>query len=256
MTIRVFAPLANDYAAARPGYPPAVFDALLDRMPDRGSGRFPLALDVAAGAGAATRGLVGRGAHVVAVEPAREMLRATIGEMAGVPGWLGGVAARGEALPVQSSVAAAIVVAQAFHWLRSENALDEFARVLAPEGVLLILWNVTEPDSFTSQVWELVESFNPGHKRPVTPRMREIPDALAAHVAFRVERSIEIEHARQISPGDYLRYARSWSYVGGAMDPRTLGEFMERLERVVAHHHGEGPVEERFVAVGHFARRV
>lgn len=256
MTIRVFAPLATDYAAARPGYPTAVFDALLDRMPARGSERPPLALDVAAGTGAATRNLLGRDLRVVAVEPALEMLRPTTREMTGGLGWVGGVSARAEALPVRSSAAAAIVVAQAFHWLDPEAALDEFARVLVADGVLSLLWNVSEPNAFTSEVWELVESFNPGHKRPVTPEMRGTPQAVAGHGAFRIEPAIEVEHARRLSAGDYLRYARSWSYVGGAMDPGTLKEFTERLERVVANHHGKGPVEERFIAVGHFARRV
>ncbi|MGH7571373.1 MAG: class I SAM-dependent methyltransferase [Gemmatimonadota bacterium] len=256
MTIRVFAPLATDYAAARPGYPPAVFEALLDRMPERRSGRPLLALDVAAGTGAATRGLVGRGVNIVAIEPTLEMLRPTIGQLAGGRGWMGGIAARGEALPVPRSAAAAIVVAQAFHWLDPEPALDEFARVLVPGGVLLLLWNVTEPDAFSDQVWELVEKFNAGHKRPVTQKMRGTPNALAAHADFRVEPAVEVEHARRLSAGDYLCYARSWSYVGGAMEPGTLSEFTRRLERVVARHHGDGPVEERFVAVAHFARRV
>ncbi|MGH7551286.1 MAG: class I SAM-dependent methyltransferase [Gemmatimonadota bacterium] len=256
MTIRVFAPLADDYAAARPVYPAAVFDALLERMPRLEADRPPLALDVAAGAGAATRGLLGRGLRVVAVEPALEMLRPTIRRMVDGPGWLGGLAARAEALPVRSSSCEVIVVAQAFHWLDPAPALDEFERVLAPDGVLLLLWNVTESDSFTSDVWELVESFNPGHKRPVTHLMRETPAALVARGGFQVEPPVEVEHARELSAGDYLRYARSWSYVGGAMDTRTLKEFTRRLERVVASHHGDGPVGERFIAVAHFARRV
>lgn len=253
---RVFAPLADDYAVARPGYPAAVFDALLDRMPEADAVRPPLALDVAAGAGAATRGLLQRGLRVVAVEPALEMIRPAVRRMSGGRGWLGGLAARAEALPVRSSAGAAIVVAQAFHWLEPEPALDELARVLAPDGVLLLLWNITEADPFTSQVWELVERYNPGHKRPVTQRMRTPPDALRADPRFRIEPPVEVEHARELPVGVYLRYARSWSYVGGAMDRRTLDEFTHRLESVVADHHGKGPVSERFIAVAHFARRV
>ncbi|MGH7564776.1 MAG: class I SAM-dependent methyltransferase [Gemmatimonadota bacterium] len=256
MTIRVFAPLADDYAAARPGYPASVFDALLDRIPGREAGPPPRALDVAAGAGAATRGLLGRGLRVAAVEPALEMLRPTVRQIAVSSGWLGGLAARAEALPVRDSAAAAIVVAQAFHWLDPDPALEEFARVLVPGGVLLVLWNVTETDSFTSDVWEIVERFNPGHKRPVTPRMRATPETLATHAGFNAEPPLEVRHARHLSASDYLRYARSWSYVGGAMDRPTLAQFTRRLERVVASHHGDGPVRERFIAVAHFARRV
>lgn len=255
-SIRVFAPLAEDYATARPGYPSAVFDVLLERMAGARTPSPPIVLDVAAGSGAATRGLMGRGVRVAAVEPALEMLRTAVARAAGSAGWLGGVAARAEALPVADRSAAAVVVAQAFHWLEPVPALGEFARVLAPGSVLLLLWNVTEADSFTSQVWELVESFNPGHKRPVTQQMRAPPEALKADPRFQIEAALEIEHDRELSVGDYLRYAHSWSYVGGALDPRTLADFMRRLEEVVAGHHGSGPVRERFLAVAHFARRV
>lgn len=254
MSIRVFAPLANDYAMARPGYPAAVFDALLERMTGDGTAR--IVLDVAAGSGAATRGLLGRGVRVVAVEPALEMLRPAVGGMACSPGWLGAVAACAEALPVRNASAAAVVVAQAFHWLEPVPALDEFARVLAPGAVLLLLWNVTEADAFTSQVWELVERFNPGHKRPVTQQMRAPPEALSVDLRFRIEPAMEVEHERELSVDRYLRYARSWSYVGGALDPGTLADFMHSLERVVARHYGSGRVRERFLASAHFARRV
>ena len=255
-SIGVFAPLAADYAAARPGYPAAVFEALLGRLPRNAAALRALALDVAAGTGAATRGLLGRGLRVIAVEPALEMLRPAVPRLAGQPGWLGGLAARAEVLPVRSASAAAIVVAQAFHWLQPKPALDEFARVLAPAGVLLLLWNVAVVNAFVEQVWELVESFNPGHERPVTQRMRGMPEPLAAHAGFRVETTLEVEHERRLSVDDYLRYTHSWSYVGGAMNGATLEEFTQRLKHLLATHHGKGPVTERFVATAHFARRL
>lgn len=58
---------AAQYDAARPGYPPALFDAVEDLTgrPLRGS----RVIDVGAGTGIATRLLRERGARVTAVEP-------------------------------------------------------------------------------------------------------------------------------------------------------------------------------------------
>lgn len=68
---RSFDAVAVQYAAARPGYPPALFDAVeeLAGQPLAGA----RVLDVGAGTGIATRLLAERGAWVTAVEPGAAM---------------------------------------------------------------------------------------------------------------------------------------------------------------------------------------
>ena len=61
---------ADDYVAARPSYPSAVFDLLADEL---GLGPETDVLDLAAGTGKLTEDLVARGARVVAVEPVAAM---------------------------------------------------------------------------------------------------------------------------------------------------------------------------------------
>lgn len=41
-----------------------------------------------------------------------------------------------------------VVVAQAFHWFATEEALDEMHRVLKPGGVLGMIWNIDDCESF------------------------------------------------------------------------------------------------------------
>lgn len=86
-----FDTVADEYDAARPTYPGAVFDALGPLGGRR-------VLDVGAGTGIATRELVARGADVVAVEPGGEVLRRA---RARTPG-LVAVIADGAVLPVRS----------------------------------------------------------------------------------------------------------------------------------------------------------
>lgn len=256
---RLFAPLAADYATGRPSYPAAVFDMLVSRLRDvreRMGKAAPPVLDVATGTGIATRGLLDAGLQVVSVDPATGMLAQAERSLRGSAGWTGAVAARAEALPLGDSSVAGIVVAQAFHWLDPLPALDEFARVLETSGVLLLLWNVTRPDDFTREVWALVERHNPGRKRPVTPRMQETPLPLRMHPAFAVEPTATADHERELAIDHYVRYARSWSYVGGALRPAELDAFERELRRILERHARNSSVTERFVVAAHFARRL
>ncbi|MBL8776627.1 MAG: methyltransferase domain-containing protein [Acidimicrobiales bacterium] len=128
---------ADDYEAARPGYPPEVVDLLAEAL-ELGPGR--RVLDLAAGTGKLTRLLVPSGAEVVAVEPVAAM-RATLADLAPEAEVLDGTA---EAIPLPDAGVDAAVVAQAFHWFDAAAALAELARVLRPGGALALVWNVRD----------------------------------------------------------------------------------------------------------------
>lgn len=248
--VRTFAPLAADYAAARPGYPPELVEEVRARSPDRPD----LVVDLAAGTGAAAEVLLEAGERVVGVEPAVPMLDRAAERLAGREGWVGAVVGRGEALPLVADAAAAVVVAQAFHWLDPGAALPEIARVLAPGGVLAVVWNVVEPDPFVEAVRVLLELRESYGGRPVTDRMRRTPEALVTHPAFDVEPMVELPHEREMTADRYVAYARSWSYAGGALGPEGWEDFERDLRGLIAERHGDASWTERLVAVVHFAR--
>ncbi|WP_354641181.1 class I SAM-dependent methyltransferase [Kitasatospora camelliae] len=133
-----FGPVAAQYDAARPSYPAELFDEL-----ERLAGR-PLkdadVLDVGAGTGIATRLLAARGARVLAVEPSDGMaarLRAVSPRIPVVKGV-------GDALPFHDGSADLVTYAQAFHWTDPDRSVPEAFRVLRPEGVLALFWNVKD----------------------------------------------------------------------------------------------------------------
>jgi SAM-dependent methyltransferase len=133
----VFSSKAEDYAASRPDYPSALFDALRDTIPLTA---LSLIADVGAGTGLLTLGLLRRGYKVRAIEPS-EPMRLIADRLCG--GYTGYRSASGtaEELPLEPSSVDLITAAQAFHWFKVEEARAEFLRVLRPEAKVALIWN-------------------------------------------------------------------------------------------------------------------
>lgn len=133
-----FNAIAAEYAAARPDYPPTLYDALEEAFGRPLAGT--LGLDVGAGTGKATRGLSERGVSVIAVEPGEGMAAQLRTASPGVPL----VRAGGDALPFADGSVDLVSYAQAWHWTTPELALPEALRVLRPEGGLALWWNTND----------------------------------------------------------------------------------------------------------------
>jgi len=134
-----FAAAAEVYERARPSYPQAAVDWIVERAalePGR------VVVDLAAGTGKLTRLLVPSGAEIVAVEPVPEM-RAKLEEV--VPG-VEALYGTAERLPFADGAVDVVTVAQAFHWFDHERALAELHRVLRPAGLLVLVWNSRDLD--------------------------------------------------------------------------------------------------------------
>ncbi|MFH8609012.1 class I SAM-dependent methyltransferase [Streptomyces sp. NPDC018029] len=132
---------AAQYAAYRPSYPPALFDAV-----ERLAGR-PLAgarvVDVGAGTGIATALLAERGAEVLAVEPGTGMAQQFRRTLPHIPL----VRGDGNALPLADASADFLTYAQAWHWTVQERSVPEAIRVLRPGGALALWWNIHDHET-------------------------------------------------------------------------------------------------------------
>ncbi|MFI9506301.1 class I SAM-dependent methyltransferase [Nocardia sp. NPDC052566] len=131
---RSFGPHAADYAEHRPDYPAAGIRWALEPV---ASEHIPTVLDLGAGTGKLTEGLLAVGASVLAVEP-DEAMRAELlrrhPEVTAHPG-------TAEAIPLPDASVDAVLAGQAFHWFDPERAFPEIARVLRTGGVFAALWN-------------------------------------------------------------------------------------------------------------------
>jgi SAM-dependent methyltransferase len=134
-----YAVAADVYARARPSYPAAAVDWLVEQL---GLGRGREVVEVGAGTGKFTALLVERGLRVIAVEPVAAM-RDALHELGDAVGVVDAVA---EALPFASDSVAALIASQSLHWADVDRAFAEFDRVLASDGAVGLIWNFRDLD--------------------------------------------------------------------------------------------------------------
>ena len=164
LDVNPFVGEGGSYASVRPAYPGEAVAALLDAA--QASSVSLRAADIGAGTGKMSELLARAGAVVDAVEPSGAM-RAQASSIPGVT-WHAGVA---EETTLPDAVFDIVVFAQSWHWVDPERAGVEAARILAPGGVLGIVWN--QMDVSIPWVHRLTRIMRSGdvhrHDRPPTP---------------------------------------------------------------------------------------
>ncbi len=130
------------YVKYRPDYPPGVLQVLRGQC---GLTPETTVADVGSGTGIFTRQLLANGNTVYAVEPNEKMRAAAEEFLAGFPLFrsVGGTA---EHTTLPTASVTLITSAQAFHWFDRERTRAEFARILAPGGWLVLIWNDRQLD--------------------------------------------------------------------------------------------------------------
>ena len=147
---RSFESVAAEYERHRPEYPERALRWAAEQLGLEPGARV---LDVGAGTGKLTRGLVALGFEVMAVEPGAPMLaqlRVAVPEAEALEG-------PAEAIPLPPTSVRAAFAGQAFHWFDRPRALPELHRVVEPGGGLVLLWNWwNERDPLQRELGELV----------------------------------------------------------------------------------------------------
>jgi SAM-dependent methyltransferase len=192
-----FETVVDDYDAARPDYPPALYDAL----PLDGAH----VLELGAGTGIASVELVRRTASLVVSDLGPRMLARGLSKH-DAPG----VLARAEALPFAAGAFDLVCGAQMWHWTVAPAA-EEVARVLRPGGRLALWWN--EADAEGLWWWEAqqdrLEAGNSAYERGY----REVDYRAALSDLFDGPPPLEITWKRTIPVDLYERWLSSKSYV-------------------------------------------
>jgi SAM-dependent methyltransferase len=218
-----FARSADAYERGRPRYPQEAIDLLTSRL----TAGAPV-LDLAAGTGALARSLHDCGFKVTAVEPVAEM-------RAALPASIRALEGTAEAIPLRDGEVDAVVVGQAFHWFDGDAALAEIHRVLRPEGLLALLWNVRiRKHPLHAAIDELIDPYR-GH----TPThrwgaWREAFDRTSLFGAFEEH---EYPNVNELDADGLAALVGSTSFIA-ALDPQIRERVLERARAIA----GEGTV--------------
>lgn len=236
---------SHRYEAYRPSYPPAAIafireEAALDER--------STVVDLGAGTGLMSRLLL-PARRLIAVEPVVEMrdaLRTRVPEAEVIAGTANDI-------PLPSATADAVVTAQAFHWFANYAAVREIARVLKPDGALVLAWNVRDSrDPLMEQIDAILAPYRLGSPGFDSTPWREVfdrkvsPLRITAHQTFAFEERLILAQLK----GRTL----SASYIA-LLEERHQAAVLAQLERLIGSTADDAPVVMRYQTEVYVARR-
>jgi SAM-dependent methyltransferase len=219
----IFNRMADVYAA-RPAYPQDLIDAIAE-LADTVGHRIG---DLGAGIGHLALPLAERGYDVTAVEPARLMLDRLHAAAIERGLFVRAVHAAAEALPLEACSLDLVLVADALHFIDTELAAREIARVLVPRGVLAVVTCDPAPTPFMQHVAHLMQEAAQRRPRRIASRSAQL--AGVAKIPFTHE--WRFHDQTPVTPLQLEGILASISFVGPAMNSARITALHERIHTI------------------------
>jgi len=258
---RLFGRDADAYDAGRPDYPGRVFEILAGRLAASDGRR---TLEIGAGSGRATRGLLGIGADpIVAVEPDRrfEPRLAALAETSG--GVVVPVIRPFEEAAAGLGVFDLIVCATSYHWLDPLTRARALGGCLSPGGSIALVWNVfgdpRRPDPFHDATAELLAELASSPSRglraglPLALDREAIVAELEQAGASADPAHEEIAWTLRLDPAGVRALYATFSPIAALPDARRE-TLLDALAKIAGERFG-GVVERSMVTPIHVGRR-
>lgn len=221
-TAWVFNKMVDAYQT-RPPYPNALVDATAREVAPASR-----VLDVGAGVGHLALPLAKRGFRVTAVEPAINMLAAlrASAEREDLP--VTTCQAQAEELPFDDESFELVILADALHFIDSERAARELARVLTRTGQLAVLrWDLAATP-FMQALRAIMEESAPRRPRNVQQSIVE----LFAVAGMAVPPAHHFSESLPVTAPELDGLLRSISFIGPAMNAHRFEAFQERVRAI------------------------
>ena len=239
--------------AYRPDYPGTFYEELRGRLGHLAHGRV---LDLGCGDARVALHVAEWGPKVLAIDLSEQMLIAAARRVRGLRNpqvhLLRGDATR---LPFPSGAMDAVLIGQAFHWMRRDLVAQEVARVLQPLGLWAVFWiQPVKPLPLSVRISdaviaEVVPGYDPDAAHDLASKS-EIP----ARFGFQV-RTWTAEFAHSYRLEDYVSMVVSKSYVATALNGERVPEFRTRLRQRLKQDFRSTVIEERVLLTAFFAER-
>ena len=151
---RRFDKRAIDYSKYRPSYPPEILNILKSHI---NFDPKTIVADIGSGTGLLSNLFLQNGNPVYAVEPNEQMRTLAEQALSSYANFVS-VNGRAEKTTLENASIDLVTVGQALHWFDPQLSTNEFARILRPEGNVLVLYNDRNKEDPTMRDYETIVS--------------------------------------------------------------------------------------------------
>lgn len=231
----VFDEVADLYDEARPLYPDALYDDLVELA---SLGPTSRVLEIGAGTGQATRGLAHRGLSVLCLEPGPRLSELARQNVSAYPD-VQVASTTFEDWPLERGAFDLILSAQAFHWVDPAVRLQKARAALRPGGRLALVDHVGRRarSSLNRAIDECYEQLAPSHTG-IGGQKRTAAGAELEHSAlFRVRETRHYTMPKDYSAEEYVRVLRTYSDHHKLREPEKT-RLLSGIARAIDEHGG------------------
>lgn len=210
-----FSNRVDAYDAYRPGYPLEVLGVVRGRthLADHA-----VVADIGAGTGISSLLFLSEDSTVYAVEPNAAMRAAAKKRFEAYPHFFP-IDGTAEATTLQPASVDLIVAGQAFHWFDKPRAKAEFARILRPNGWVVLMWNTRRTDTPSGRAYEdILHEFGTDYYQ--TRHENITPQEFAEFFAPGSYEKVVLPNEQRLDRAGVLGRLRSVSYLPPEGDPR------------------------------------
>ncbi len=229
---------ADDYGKHRAGFPPSLFE----RLASFGIGEVGQQIvDLGTGTGTLARGFAARGCHVIGIDPAEAMLLEArrLATQAGLT--IDFRLGKAEATALAASRVDVVSAGQCWHWFDRPAAAAEVARILRPNGKVVIAhfdWLPLQ-GNVVAATEAAIEAYNPtwqmGGGMGLYPQwLRDLGEA-----GFRDIESFSYDLAVPYSHEAWRGRIRASAGVGATLPPTQVEHFDQELALILEQMHPE-----------------
>jgi SAM-dependent methyltransferase len=236
-SVNRFSSRVENYAKYRPGYPPGMLAILKS---DCGLTEESVIADVGSGTGLLSELFLKNGNTLFSLEP-NELMRTRAESLLKVFANFKSVAATAENTMLSDDSIDFVTAGQAFHWFDREKTRQEFARILKPDGWVVLVWNARRLDStaFLREYEELLLRYSPDY--PVV-RHENIDEGIAGFFAPQPMKSATLDNVQRFDLDALKGRLCSSSYAPEAGNP-NFEKMLKELRDIFERHNKNGLVD-------------